>query len=578
MTPGSEKRRTTIVARKAPSGVVIRIEGPINEHFDITGFVDASTGKIVVVDMDAVDWITSFGVRHWVQAIEAIPNTYLAFINVRPLLVQQFNMVVAFPGDGELVSLYAPYICPSCKHPQEHLFDLLQLYPKVKAFDLPEVRCDACGKPTELDDLVENYLMYVAAAPPPNPPAEYATVLHGTPVPTHADQLRIEKRVEGAVTALILTGRLGEKTSIKRALVGLEGTVAISLSGIRTFDQLGVTALRPLWEANLDIVLAEAPIALLAMLPPECWRTLRVLSLITERHCPSGHILRGTLLQSDQIWRLSYGKPLLCPLCNSALGAEFVGEFAARGALALLTPAIAETVARLIEHQHSTENATELVPPELFGGYKVIKLLATGGMGEVYLAHRSGRAGFEKELVLKRVHPHLARDPEFSSALLQEARLAARVNHPNVVQIYDVGRSEDVDYIAMEYVDRWDLDCLIRYARRLARPFPFHLAARICADVASGLDAAHSALGPNGKPSPILHRDVSPQNILISRHGAVKLTDFGIAKALDSTSQHTPIGRLKGKLAYMAPEAAGGDVSADARVDVFAVGVISTYC
>src|SRR5262249_12279492 len=156
---------------------------------------------------------------------------------------------------------------------QEHLFDLRQLYPQVKAFDLPPVTCEQCGDTTELDDLVDNYLSYAAAAPPPNPPPEYDTVLYGKPVRSpNPGQLRIEKRIEGSVTALVLAGSLGERTSLKRALAGLEGTVAVSLSGIRTFDEAGVKALRPLWDdTNVDILLADAPVGLVRMLPDECW-------------------------------------------------------------------------------------------------------------------------------------------------------------------------------------------------------------------------------------------------------------------------------------------------------------------
>jgi eukaryotic-like serine/threonine-protein kinase len=176
-------------------------------------------------------------------------------------------------------------------------------------------------------------------------------------------------------------------------------------------------------------------------------------------------------------------------------------------------------------------------------------------------------------VVLKRILPHLAHDDQFIEMFLQEARLAARINHDNVVQIYDVGLTQRAYYMAMEYVDGWDLNRLLQHATKLRRPFPVHLAARICAEIAAALDAAHGALDPRGDPAPILHRDVSPHNILISRDGAVKLTDFGIAKAMDS-GRMTPTATVKGKLAYMAPEVVLGTTDIDTRADIFPLGIV----
>jgi hypothetical protein len=208
MFGASGTKQTKIDVREEPGGVVIRLDGPINEHFDRVRFGAASTNRIVIIDLDAMPWITSFGVREWVRAIEDIPKTYLAFVNVRPIMLQQFNMVASFAGTGELLSFYAPYTCPNCNHSQENLIDLLEFYPKVKQFELPPVACEACQHESELDELPENYLMYVASARPPDPPEDYAAVLHGAPVkPTHRP-LRVAKLVHGTVTGLRLTGDL----------------------------------------------------------------------------------------------------------------------------------------------------------------------------------------------------------------------------------------------------------------------------------------------------------------------------------------------------------------------------------
>jgi serine/threonine-protein kinase len=215
----------------------------------------------------------------------------------------------------------------------------------------------------------------------------------------------------------------------------------------------------------------------------------------------------------------------------------------------------------------------EAPPGEPFGRYTLHQLLGTGGMAEVFLASYDLGGGFEKLVVLKRILGHLSRDARFIAMFVSEARLAARIRHPNVVQIHDLGQLADRHFIVMEYVQGWDLSWLLHFARRVGRPFPLHIAAAICAQVAAGLDAAHSAADLQGQPSPIIHRDVSPHNVLVSRDGAIKLTDFGIAKAANNGAL-TPTATVKGKLSYLAPEVALASERIDPRADLFPLGII----
>ncbi|HWO26020.1 MAG TPA: protein kinase [Kofleriaceae bacterium] len=566
---------TQIDRREERGGVVIRLSGPINEHFDRVRFVSASTNRVVIVDFDAVAWITSFGIREWTSAIKEIPKTYLAFINVRPTVVQQFNMLVSFGGDGELLSFYAPYACPICGHYQEKLIDLLELHPVVKRYELPAVTCESCGQPTELDDVPESYLSYAASARPPNPPPEYHEVLRGEPdKPAARHRITLEKLVEDNVTVLMLAGDLGGRASFKRAAAGLEGTVALSFSRVQTYDAEGISRLRPFWEGTgPDVLLVEVPLSLVQRLPEESWRRFKVLSLRAEMQCPSGHVLNDALIQNSELWQLVRGDELQCPSCGGRLTTDGIDQLAARGVFAKPTPEVERAVADIIERRQQSNKAMTGFAAEDFGRYKLVEMLGVGGMAEVYLARQRAVTGAEKVVVLKRILPHLAHDSQFIEMFLQEARLAARIRHPNVVQIYDMGQNQQSYYMAMEYVEGWDLGRLLQNAVKLRRPFPPLLAARICADVAAALDAAHSALDPQGHPAPILHRDVSPHNILISREGAVKLTDFGIAKALEN-GRLTPTTTLKGKLAYMAPEVVLGFTAVDTRADIFSLGLV----
>ncbi|MDP1828655.1 MAG: protein kinase [Archangium sp.] len=207
-----------------------------------------------------------------------------------------------------------------------------------------------------------------------------------------------------------------------------------------------------------------------------------------------------------------------------------------------------------------------------FGNYTLIKKLATGGMAEVWLAKQSGIEGFNRHVVIKRILPHLAEDPEFVQMFLNEAKVAARFNHPNIAQIFDLGETGGQYYIAMEFIHGEDLGRVMRRAWSTGQWIARHITLRVMADTCQGLYYAHTRNDEQGRPLRVVHRDISPQNILISFDGAVKVVDFGIAKASDQVS-NTKSGAIKGKFAYMAPEQAAGK-PLDARSDLFALGLV----
>jgi serine/threonine protein kinase len=207
------------------------------------------------------------------------------------------------------------------------------------------------------------------------------------------------------------------------------------------------------------------------------------------------------------------------------------------------------------------------------GKYQLIRKLATGGMAEVYLAKAAGPMGFEKTLVLKRILPHLAEDPAFVEMFLSEAKLAAQLNHPNIVQIFDFGEAEGEYYLAMEFIDGPNLRVLLKRATAQGTELPPAVCARLIASACEGLAFAHDFRDPaTGELLGLIHRDISPDNILVSRQGAVKVVDFGIAKAAGQ-SHKTQSGVIKGKLAYMPPEQVRAK-NLDRRVDVYALGVV----
>jgi serine/threonine protein kinase len=208
----------------------------------------------------------------------------------------------------------------------------------------------------------------------------------------------------------------------------------------------------------------------------------------------------------------------------------------------------------------------------MLGSYQLLSQLAVGGMAEIYIARTHGVGGFEKLVALKVIHPNFSADPDFVQMLVDEAKLSVQLQHANIVQTFDLGRVDEQYYIAMELIDGIDLYKLLRRASEHEIDFPFEIAAFIAAEVAQGLDYAHRKRDARGRPLKIVHRDVSPQNVLVSLDGEVKIVDFGIAKAA-LRGQQTAAGVIKGKYYYMSPEQAWGD-PIDARTDIFSAGIL----
>ena len=201
--------------------------------------------------------------------------------------------------------------------------------------------------------------------------------------------------------------------------------------------------------------------------------------------------------------------------------------------------------------------------------YRLIAEIGRGGMADVFLAVARGPAGFNKLVVVKKTRKDLVAEGDILAMFLDEARLAARMNHPNVVQTHEIGQEDDRYFIAMEYLDGQPYS---RVLSRLHRQVPLTLQLRVLTDVLAGLHHAHELRDFDGTPLGVVHRDATPQNVFITYDGSIKMVDFGIAKALDSSAQ-TSVGVVKGKVTYMSPEQVRGEVL-DRRTDVFAVGVM----
>jgi serine/threonine-protein kinase len=210
--------------------------------------------------------------------------------------------------------------------------------------------------------------------------------------------------------------------------------------------------------------------------------------------------------------------------------------------------------------------------PARVGRYEIIELLGVGGMAEVFKATSSGAGGFQRTVVIKRIHPVSNEDPQFVAMFVAEAKILGMLHHPNVVQAYDFGEADGSLFLVLEYVDGPSLLRAVQTLRSMGRPFPVAVAAHFAHEVCRALDYVHNLADSDGQPLHVVHRDVTPSNIVLTASGGLKLLDFGVARYSDSAkrSEHETI---KGKAAYLAPEALRGE-EIDGRVDLFALGVV----
>jgi eukaryotic-like serine/threonine-protein kinase len=556
----------------------MRLSGIIDETFDVNTFCEGLDG-CVVIDLSEVKRITSYGVREWIRAVKEIDASYLGYINARPAMVTNFNLVDGFEGKGELISLWLPYECTECQQVTDRILDLRKDYEVVRTMEMPVVPCKSCGSETELEVDPDMYLSYVARAARPSPPHEAKAAIDGEDEP--AIPFRLDKEVDGTVTALWMYGPLDKARRLKHVGEGLQGEMVAVLAGLTSMTEDGAAGLCAVAaNPDTDVSFARVPITIVKQLVSSCKRG-KVVSLLVPLRCKACGERVRTDLEKSALWATFQESELgeRCARCGGSLKVDVSPT--ERTSLMTIPLSVASPAVRAYLKAHTSRAPAKNVAKQKrapggdrFGEYQVIRSLGAGGMGEVLLARKTGPEGFEKEVVIKRILEKYATDRPRLEMFLSEARIAARLNHPNIVQIFDLGQVGGEFFIAMEHVAGWDLRKIWRRATENGVLFPIELACWIIGEVCAALRAGEEHTSENGQLEPIVHRDVSPENVMVSRHGAVKLGDFGIAKIVDPMSLTKP-GTVKGKLGYMGPERLfGPSRPVDGRVDLYAASVI----
>jgi serine/threonine-protein kinase len=326
------------------------------------------------------------------------------------------------------------------------------------------------------------------------------------------------------------------------------------------------------WTVIATLTIAEGPsYALASWLPPSLFMMVLFSHTLQLRKWSPLVIGITGALAFPLLYRLALRPDLPATMAEStAFGA---GVQVMRTAWILLGGVMALVVAR-VARTALLRVQSRARAQEIFGKYRLIRRLARGGMGEVYEASYASEGGFERRVAIKRIHPHLAEDERFVRYFHREAEICARLAHPNVVQVFDFGRVDGGYYLAMEFVDGMTLAELVNRACAHGVEIPEPVVRAILRGLISGLQHAHEGvLGPNGDPLRIVHRDLCPHNILLSRNGEVKISDFGIACVLEEATPEQ-VSIIAGHAAYMAPETIRGE-NVDERADIFAVGVMA---
>jgi serine/threonine protein kinase len=571
---------------------------------------DNARGGFVVVDVGAVVDPSPAGFVWLLRGLQSAPARDRVLVNVRPSLLA---LIALTPGASDAVrvgSAHLPFVCPSCRLQQEHLVDVRRHDVALRQLALPSFACTACGASCAFDDDAASLLAPFAEQAPL---AANEDVDAYWPPPRAAALARItvelDVDVDVGVTAAWLSGSLVRTPTLLRVVPQTKGLLLIA-DGIHATTPAGLDALRELcttvqglWLARMSPVLAQGMATTL-----DGYGHARVASLRLPFRCPA--CVATVLVDVDVDVRAGIGRgvPPTCLRCATELEAAFSDrEVMSLQTLPLAVPPPA-IAAYLQAHGHapsadrqsqwtqvvvsepataapappaaktpsSTSTpatpATPSTPSSSATRYEVVRRLGVGGMAETLLGRQLGIGGFEKRVVIKRILPALLQKPQFVDMFLHEARVAARINHSNVVQIFDFGRAKNEYFIVMEYVKGYDLSTLLKESQRAHRPFPIELAIRIVCDLCAGLSAAHTARNDKGEVDPIVHRDVSPHNVLVSSDGATKLADFGIAKPL-SMAGNTKPGELRGKIVYMAPEALRNEPPTT-KLDIYAAGLI----
>ena len=576
---------------------LVSVGGLVDEHFAGFGHFGENI-KSVVINVSGMTRMTSFGVRQWLKGMDALPKTIndLYLLGCPTFFVDQLNMVLNFGGAAQILTVMAPYTCPSCGQESGESVDVLAERAALAKGGVSEKQCTRCGGKLEFDETPESYFSFVSkyAASSIAPAAAQVLAQQGlyTAVDTVGEKPpKIIKLVHGSVTYFRIIGTIGSMFKARPFLVGAEGEVVIDLAEVERFDPLGQREWRRLLKTLASqvpaVTLVDVTDSFLALAGDSLAlaRNIAVWSLLVPFSCiECGRISSSSQKLDGARWPLQFAAHV-CPTCGGATRNELAPEVLAplQKASTSAPPASAKLIGQRDEilsramtdanvaQAGDAATASLATDDTILGKYKIVRRLSAGGMAEVFLAKQVGIGGFEKPVALKRIQRQLLETRHLAiDMFLNEAKIAGRLMHPNIVQVLDVGEVAGALYLAMEFVRGKDLREIMKKLRASRTTLPLGVACYIVREVAQALHHAYWSTDMTGQRLNVVHRDVSPHNIILGYEGTVKLLDFGVAMS-SVTEQAEKM--IVGKWPYMSPEHTMNQ-QIDHRSDLFSLGVI----
>ncbi len=576
---------------------LVSVAGLVDENF--SGFGNLGDATSAVINVSGMTRMTSFGVRQWLKGMDALPKTIgdIYLLGCPTFFVDQLNMVLNFGGAAQILTVVAPYTCPSCGVESGEMIDVLAERAALARGGVGDKECTRCGGKLEFDETPESYFSFVnkyaaSSIQPSVAQLLLAQGLYTAAVDSAAEKPpRIIKLVHGSVTYFRIIGTVGSMFKARPFLVGAEGEVVIDLAEVDRFDPLGQREWRRLLKTLARqvpaVTLVDVTESFLAVVGDSfnVAKNISVWSVLGSYTCiECGRTSSDSQSLEGARWPLVFSYRI-CSTCGGTRRNESPPELLAvlQGANTSAPPASAKVVnsrAEILSRAltdanvaQAGEGATALLGADdtILGKYKIVRRLSAGGMAEVFLANQIGIGGFEKPVALKRIQRQLLETRHLAvDMFLNEAKIAGRLTHPNIVQVLDVGEVGGALYLAMEYVRGKDLRDVIKKLRANRMTMPLGIACYIARELAQALHYAYWSTDMTGKRLGVVHRDVSPHNIILSYDGAVKLLDFGVAMS-DVTEQSEAM--IVGKWHYMSPEHTTS-AQVDHRSDLFSLGVI----
>jgi serine/threonine protein kinase len=575
---------------------LVKVTGLVDERF--LGFGNVGASKIVVISVSGMTRMTSFGVRQWLKAMDALPKTItdLYLLGCPTFFVDQLNMVLNFGGAAKVLTVLAPFTCPACGIESGETTDVMAERANLAKGILPDKECARCSGKLEFDETPESYFAFVNkyGATSIQPAAAQMLAHLGLyfPTDTAAEKPpRIIKLVHGSVTYFRIIGTIGAMFRARPFLVGAEGEVVIDLAEVEQFTSDGHKEWRRLIKSLTNqvpvVTLVDVDESFLAVANDTLTiaRNITVASVLVPYRCVDcGRTSRESASLEGATWPLQL-RSHVCPTCGGKSRSGLSPErlLPLQKATTSVPPASAKVIAardEILSRALTDANVAQAgdaavaavsADDTILGKYKIVRRLSQGGMAEVFIAKQVGIGGFEKTVALKRIQRKLLETRHLAIELfLNEAKIAGRLTHPNIVQVLDVGEVQGALYLAMEYVHGKDLGKIIKKLQQTRTIMALGEACYVVREVAQALHHAYWSTDMSGKQLAVVHRDISPQNIILGYDGTVKLLDFGVAVSAVTEQAETMV---VGKWLYMSPEATANE-QVDHRSDLFSLGVI----